>query len=129
MKMQPVSADLLLKLAVAGAAVMAAVYLIKKAGSPSALGQATGGAAADVVIGVAAGAVNRTGAAFGIPMQDDNQCVIDLQNGDKLAAMSSCKIGIFAKYLFDGTIPNTLPTNPPLPIEFGLLDPAGNWNE
>lgn len=127
MKMQPVSADLLLKLAVAGAAVMAAVYLIKKAGSPSALGQAAGGAAADAVIGVAAGAVNHTGAFFGIPMQDDNQCVIDLQNGDKLAAMSSCKIGIFANYLYDGTIPNTLPTSQPLPIEFGLLEPNAPW--
>ncbi len=127
--MKAPSSDLLLKFAMAGAVVLGVVYLAKKAASPESLGQAVGGAATDAVIGVASGVVNHTGAAFGIPMQNDQQCRLDLLRGDKLAAMSSCRVGDFASYLWDGTIPNTN-TPPPtqaLPIEYGISDPMGNW--
>ncbi len=93
-----------------GAAALIGLLLINKAkaglpDSASAAGESIGGAAADLVTGTAAGLVNHAAAAFGIPFQDDAQCIIDLTNGDTLKAMSTCRIGTFANYLYDGTIP------------------------
>lgn len=97
---------------VAGLAAVAVigVMLVNKAkdslpDSAAAAGESLGGAAADLVTGTAAGLVNHAANAFGIPMQDDAQCIIDLKNGDTLRAMSTCRIGTFAQYLYDGTIP------------------------
>lgn len=94
---------------VAGAVALGLLALNKAKSSlpasATAAGEAIGGATADLVTGTAAGLVNHTANAFGIPMQDDAQCIIDLTNGDTLRAMSTCRIGTFANYLYDGTIP------------------------
>lgn len=99
-----------LTVAAVAAIAVVGVLLVKKASevlpdSPAAAGVAVGGAVADAVTGAAAGLVNHAGAAIGIPMQDDAQCIIDLKAGDTWAAMSSCRIGTFAAYLYDGSIP------------------------
>lgn len=99
-------------LGLAGLAAVAVIgtMLVNKArdslpDSPKAAAENIGGAVVDVVTGVVVGAVNKVGDVFGVPMVDDKQCVIDLTNGDTFAAMSSCNVGTFAKYMLDGTIP------------------------
>ncbi len=91
MKMQPVSADLLLKLAVAGAAVYAVVYFSRKASTAA---------------GDALGAV---GTAIAHPFPNFDNWV-----QDKVDSLM-------------GVDKNPRPSNPPLPIEFGVIDPAAPW--
>jgi hypothetical protein len=125
MKVAPVSADLLIKLAL-GAAVLGGVwYALQKinAGFGS-LGQSASDAA-DWVVDTAGYAVEKANYAFetannavaapviaagevlGIPRTSMTQCQIDIANGDTWAASFSCPLGTFADYLTTSTPKNT----------------------
>lgn len=57
------------------------------------VGQALGEGAAGAAIGAGEGVVLGVGDAVGIPRTDDDQCTIDLANGDLWAASFSCPAG------------------------------------
>jgi hypothetical protein len=112
MKIAPVSADLLIKIGMAGAVVLVLVYAVKKisnAGSDlfdagaNALGgawqygtDAVGSAASAVDSGVA-NVVVGTGGMVGIPATNQDQCTLDLAAGDTWAASFSCPASRFIK--------------------------------
>jgi hypothetical protein len=90
-KIQALSGDLLLKLAVAAAAVYGVYYLSKKASS----------AAGD--------AIGAVGTAIAHPFPNFDNWVQGKVDG------------------WMGVNQNPVPTNPPLPIEFGIIDPNAPW--
>lgn len=77
-------------IAAAGLGVAALIYVMAQKRAGQSLAGAAGSAAVEVVADVGTGAVIGIGEVFGIPETNDDQCTIDLANGDYWAASKSC---------------------------------------
>lgn len=96
---------------VAGAVGLGALLYVWAQKKP---GQSWAGAAAETAVGAVAdagaGAVIGIGEVFGIPETNQDQCTIDLANGDYWAASFSCPAGRFLKAI-TGTDDTPPPAN------------------
>lgn len=105
MKVAPVSADLLVKLALIAAAGLAVVYVVKKVtGAAGAafgdIGDTVGTWASDAAAmadNTVANVIVGAGGLVGIPATDYDQCSLDIARGDTWAASFSCPAPRFFK--------------------------------
>lgn len=112
MQVAPVSADLLVKIAIGGAVVLAVVYAAKRVGNLGAglfdgASGALGGAwqygadaahsALDAADAGFTNAIVGAGGVVGIPATNLDQCELDLARGDTWAASFSCPASRFIK--------------------------------
>lgn len=107
MKIAPVSADLLIKVALVAAGLGAIWYAINRAS------KATGEAAAAAVDWIGETADNTVSApiyaaadTMGIPRTSMTQCQTDMANGDTWAASFSCPLPVFIDYIANGKPPS-----------------------
>lgn len=105
------AADLSPVAVVAGAVGLGALLYVWATKRPGqSLAGAAGSAAVEAVADAGAGAVIGIGEVFGIPETNQDQCTIDLANGDFWAASFSCPAGRYLSAVF-GSDPEPPPAN------------------